>query len=200
MTLSQQAPSLVERQWEEAVQKARKAIYDDGRGMIGANRNYLQDRVARAILAEQKEAAARITELEGDLKAAFREISKLAREAGEAKGRLAMSEAAGIVDGWRERAERAEAQCRVLQRIVDLARELVSPAGMVNRGVDRGLVVVEKADKSDPHYRLCAALDALSLSGGGGREEKGSLPESPSADAGPYPRSHDDQRSDGGRG
>lgn len=61
------------------------------------------------------EAAARITELEGDLKAAFREISKLAREAGEATGRLAMSEAAGIVDGWRERAERAEARCRALE-------------------------------------------------------------------------------------
>ncbi len=61
------------------------------------------------------EAAARITELEGDLKTAFREISKLAREAGEAKGRLAMSEAAGIVDGWRERAERAEARCRALE-------------------------------------------------------------------------------------
>lgn len=64
---------------------------------------------------ERREAAARITELEGDLKAAFREISKLAREAGEAKGRLAMSEAAGIVDGWRERAERAEARCRALE-------------------------------------------------------------------------------------
>jgi len=61
------------------------------------------------------EAAARITELEGDLKTAFREISKLAREAGEAKGRLEMSEAAGIVDGWRERAERAEARCRALE-------------------------------------------------------------------------------------
>lgn len=61
------------------------------------------------------EAAARIAELEGDLKAAFREISKLAREAGEAKGRLEMSEAAGIVDGWRERAERAEARCRALE-------------------------------------------------------------------------------------
>ncbi len=61
------------------------------------------------------EAAARITELEGDLKAAFREISKLAREAGEAKGRLEMSEAAGIVEGWRERAERAEARCRALE-------------------------------------------------------------------------------------
>lgn len=61
------------------------------------------------------EAAARIAELEGDLKTAFREISKLAREAGEAKGRLEMSEAAGIVDGWRERAERAEARCRALE-------------------------------------------------------------------------------------
>ncbi len=61
------------------------------------------------------EAAARITELESDLKTAFREISKLAREAGEATGRLAMSEAAGIVDGWRERAERAEARCRALE-------------------------------------------------------------------------------------
>jgi hypothetical protein len=45
--------------------------------------------------------------------------------------------------------------------VVHLARELVSPAGMVNRGIDRGLVVIEKADKSDPHYRLCAALDRL---------------------------------------
>lgn len=61
------------------------------------------------------EAAARIAELEGDLKTAFREISKLAREAGEATGRLAMSEAAGILDGWRERAERAEARCRALE-------------------------------------------------------------------------------------
>jgi hypothetical protein len=51
-----------------------------------------------------------------------------------------------------------------LAGIVELARELVSPAGMVNRGVDRGLVVIEKADKSDPHYRLCTALAALSPS------------------------------------
>lgn len=43
--------------------------------------------------------------------------------------------------------------------IVELARELVSPRGMANRGVDRGLVVIEKADKSDPHYRLCTALE-----------------------------------------
>ena len=55
----------------------------------------------------------------------------------------------------------AAAQDRVarLSQIVDVARELVS-TGMVNRGVDRGLVVIEKADKSDPHYRLCTLLEA----------------------------------------
>lgn len=48
-----------------------------------------------------------------------------------------------------------------LTAIVETARELISPAGMVNRGVDRGLVVVEKADKSDPHYRLCSLLSSI---------------------------------------
>ena len=41
---------------------------------------------------------------------ALREVGKWAREAGEAKGRLEASELAGVVDGWRERAETAEAQ------------------------------------------------------------------------------------------
>lgn len=111
-----QAPATPELVWEQAVEKARKAIYDDGRGMNGRNRNYLADRVARAILAERKEAAdaleaqqARIAELEGELKDALREVGKHARKAGEAIGRLEMSEAAGIVDGWRERAESAQA-------------------------------------------------------------------------------------------
>jgi len=56
---------------------------------------------------------------------------------------------------------RLQAEVRELLGIERLARELISPAGMVNRGVDRGLVVIEKADKSDPHYRLCSALDEL---------------------------------------
>lgn len=45
-----------------------------------------------------------------------------------------------------------------MREIVELARELIN-TGLVNRGVDRGLVVVEKADRSDPHYRLCTALE-----------------------------------------
>lgn len=42
-------------------------------------------------------AANRIEALEADLKSALREVSRYAAEAGDAKGRLEMSEAAGIV-------------------------------------------------------------------------------------------------------
>lgn len=59
----------------------------------------------------------------------------------------------------------AAERIRELEGVAALARELVT-TGMVNRGVDRGLVVVEKADKSDPHYRLCKALDRLHHEGG----------------------------------
>ena len=48
-----------------------------------------------------------------------------------------------------------------LREIAALARELVSAKGMINRGIHRGLVVIEKADKSDPHYRLCTALEGF---------------------------------------
>ena len=48
----------------EAVRaEARRAIYDTGRGMIGRERNYLEDRVCRALLAAEKrgkEEAAKI--------------------------------------------------------------------------------------------------------------------------------------------
>jgi len=40
--------------YEEALEHARRAIYDDGRGMIGANRNYLAYRVARALQEAQR--------------------------------------------------------------------------------------------------------------------------------------------------
>ncbi|ASE38433.1 hypothetical protein [Brevundimonas vesicularis] len=59
-------------------------------------------------------------------------------------------------------AQNADAdRVRKLETIADLADELINRGGLVNRGVDRGLVVVEKADRSDPHYRLCLALEAL---------------------------------------
>lgn len=60
----------------------------------------------------EEEALARIEALEAERDAALKECSEWARQAGEAQGRLEMSEAAGIVEGWRERAERAEGLLR----------------------------------------------------------------------------------------
>lgn len=52
----------------------------------------------------------------------IREVCRLSRELGEAQGRLATSEMAGVVDGWRDRAERAEDAARQLMvAITDLA-------------------------------------------------------------------------------
>lgn len=44
-----------ETKWEDAVALARKAIYDaDGRGMVGAGRNHLIERVARALIQHER--------------------------------------------------------------------------------------------------------------------------------------------------
>jgi len=43
--------------YDEAEKLALKAIHDDGRGMIGRNRNHLHQRVARALLAAHRGAA-----------------------------------------------------------------------------------------------------------------------------------------------
>lgn len=49
-----------------------------------------------------------IDRLRAALADATREIAAYARRAGEAEGRLRASEWPGVVDGWRERAEKAE--------------------------------------------------------------------------------------------
>lgn len=70
-----------------------------------------------SLLQSLQDAEARASQAERDRNEALREVHKWAREAGEAKGRLEMSEAAGIVDGWRERAEAAEARASRWQPI-----------------------------------------------------------------------------------
>lgn len=71
---------------------------------------------------EREEAADALAALQGDLKSALRECSKWATEAGLAKGKLEMSEAAGIVDGWREKCEALEAKVSALQEEVGRLR------------------------------------------------------------------------------
>ena len=70
--------------WSEAKAIARKAVWADGRGMIGRERNYLEDRVARAILADRAAQAERMARLE----AALREARDEANEALILAGRL----------------------------------------------------------------------------------------------------------------
>jgi len=60
----------------------------------------------------------RIAELEASLRDAMKQCSEWARQAGEAKGRLEMSEAAGIVDGWREKCEGLEAEVARLVQVL----------------------------------------------------------------------------------
>lgn len=66
---------------------------------------------------EVVELRAKIAELEAFQQQAITQVCKLAREAGEAKGKLEASELPGIVDGWREKCERLE------RRVAELEKE-----------------------------------------------------------------------------
>ena len=65
-------------------------------------------------------AEARAEKAEAERDEALRQMAVYAREAGLATGKLETSEAAGIVEGWKERAEKAEAER-------DAAREALRP-------------------------------------------------------------------------
>ena len=62
------------------------------------------------------ELRARIAELEAAQQQAIKQVCELAREAGEAKGKLEVSEMPGIVDGWREKCERLERRVAELEK------------------------------------------------------------------------------------
>lgn len=61
----------------------------------------------------------RIAALEAEIerlgRSAIEQVSRLAREAGEAKGRLEASEMAGVVEGWKARCLAAEAEIAKLK-------------------------------------------------------------------------------------
>ena len=65
--------------WSEAKAIARKAVWADGRGMIGRERNYLEDRIARAILADRAAQAERMARLEDALRNLAHEMRFLLR-------------------------------------------------------------------------------------------------------------------------
>ena len=63
--------------WSEAKAIARKAVWADGRGMIGRERNYLEDRIARAIMADSAAQAERMARLDEALKPFAKEAKRL---------------------------------------------------------------------------------------------------------------------------
>jgi uncharacterized coiled-coil DUF342 family protein len=101
---------------------------------------------------ERCEAADLISSLLADMEAlkgerdeAIKLVTQYAREAGEATGRLEMSEAAGIVDGWRERAQAAEARATALEERV---RELEGASVANSAASACGLTASETQRKS----------------------------------------------------
>lgn len=69
----------------------------------------------------------RLAQTEAERDAALREFTRLATEAGEAQGRLEMSEAAGIVDGWREKCEGMERALAEADRKLRTAGSALEP-------------------------------------------------------------------------
>lgn len=73
---------------------------------------------------ERDEAQRELAECRSARDEAIKLMSEYARQAGDAKGRLEMSETAGIVEGWRERTEKAEAQRdEALRRVEEVERD-----------------------------------------------------------------------------
>lgn len=78
------------------------------------------------------ELRARIAELEAFQQQAIKQVCELAREAGEAKGKLEASEMPGIVDGWREKCERLE------RRVAELEADRAEWVGEREESIRRG--------------------------------------------------------------
>lgn len=81
---------------------------------------------------EVVELRARIAELEAAQQQAIKQVCELAREAGEAKGKLEVSEMPGIVDGWREKCERLE------RRVAELEKDRAEWVGEREESIRRG--------------------------------------------------------------
>ena len=95
---------------EYLAERARPRIAED-QAQIAALTTYREN-----LRDEVIELRARIAELEAFQQQAIKHVCELAREAGEAKGKLEASELPGIVDGWREKCERLDRRVAALEK------------------------------------------------------------------------------------
>lgn len=125
-----------------------------------------------SLLTERDALAAENARLEEANRTITAECTKWAREAGEAKGKLDGSEAAGIVDGWREKCERLEVENAALTAKVERLEGAVEWFSRHATGLKadvhsahraRGNAASEWMREDDRDFRkeLEAALDAL---------------------------------------
>lgn len=84
------------------------------RGLAEKVIRYL-DRHLRDTEVRLSDLEAEVASLQAERDAALREMSKYAREAGEAIGKLEISEIAGVVEGWKDRALKAETEVASLR-------------------------------------------------------------------------------------
>lgn len=82
---------------------------------------------------------AKIAELQASLNEALKQVGEWSRKCGLAEGRLAASEMAGVVEDWRQRAEKAEAE---------LAREREISRDAIDQGDEAAAIL-----HGDPNYR-----------------------------------------------
>lgn len=110
-----------------------------------------------------------LAEKERDVKEAMREAAKWATEAGEAKGRLEVSELASVVEGWRDRALAAEAalaagRAETVKRIAEVAAAV---GWQANAGASEtaGLIVSVLAANPEHTERFMAEGSELFIDG-----------------------------------
>ena len=106
----------------------------------------------RSILIDLAAAEARAVKAEASYRDAVKHVAQYAREAGLATGKLEMSEAAGIVEGWMERAETAETRADDLQRRLDAVEARI--AGVTVERVARALCAFHGSDPDAPYIEL----------------------------------------------
>lgn len=132
--------------------------------------------VNRAILdagfAKIDAQALRIEALEGERDLALKECVRLATEVGSAKGKLEASEAAGIVDGWRESCVRLETEADGRRyRILNLEGGLKTIAAQALNAEYN--LIQQGGSKGGPAERAFAAINevVVALLGTEGRDD-----------------------------
>jgi hypothetical protein len=90
---------------------------------------------------------AQLAEVEAERDAAIAAMSEAARKRGEAEGKLAASEMAGVVEGWRDRALKAEARLATARADAVRVKPLVWKTGQALTSTGNYIVVQEDWDQ-----------------------------------------------------